>query len=80
MEIGCPLPPECEPLGKALDLFLVDQHVVRPEILLGRLLEVEHPGAESVNDSYSETVEFAVYGDPVRGVPEIWAGWVLARH
>jgi len=64
---------------QALDLFLVDQHVVRPEILLGRLLEVEHAGTESVHDSYDETVEFAVDGDPVRGVAEIWAGWVLAR-
>src|SRR2546426_5364046 len=80
LEISGVLPPKGKPLGKALDLFLVDQQVMRPEILLGRLLEVAHRGAELVDDPYDEIVEFAVDDDPVLGVLEIRAGWVFARQ
>jgi hypothetical protein len=33
-QIDRALPPECEPLGKSLDLFLVDEYVVRPQVRL----------------------------------------------
>src|SRR5437868_14203448 len=80
MQSGEPPIPEGEPLREALDLFFVDDHIVRTEVVLRRFLETGHLGAETVEDPDGEVVELAVDRDPVLGVGDIRAGRILARH
>lgn len=72
--------PERQPLSKALDLLLVDNHIVRPEIILRWRLEVEQPPAQAAENPDRKTVELAIDGDPVLGIGHIGAGGILAWH